>query len=436
MKSKLLALLKKYLKKFWALLSHNLGYKLLSVCIAVFLWSYVVYSNPNITRSKMVSGVDITVSGETVLDSRGFALLTDVGGELTAARVQVQVSQSSFPLVTADNVRVELDLSSLRDTGKQSVKLIGTSTYGRVTEIWPEYVEVEVEKKDQRYVPVNPRMVGEKLAGYWYDFNRVNPSQIVVSGPASIVQKVSSARVDVDVTGRTASHDKIAAVKLLDEQDNELDAQLQQATSSSSATVTVGIDIYPTKTLPISTEVSELLDGQPRRGYAVTGVEVNPQTVVVAAEQSLLDSLETLVIEPVSVSGADRSFSATARISTLKGIKNLSSNEVGVKVSIEEQTLTRKFSNVQAALKGTPDAVNVKWQSPNLVVSVSGPYSSVLTLSRADLSVSVDLTGLQSGAYDLPVAAVVESHPEMELVVEPATVKVVIEEKTSGTEGT
>lgn len=423
--------IQKLLPHLWRALSHNFAYKLLSVLIALGLWSYVLYANPSITRDKVLSGVDITVTGQSVLSSRGFALSTDLASALSSARVTVRVSQSAYPLVTTDNVHVELDLSTLRKTGKQYARLRGTTTYGTVAQVWPDQVEVEVENQDQRYVPVNAQITGERADGYWYNVSRVNPSQITVTGPTSLVQQVSSAQVDVDVTGRTSPGSRPEQLRLLDAHGNPIEAEY--ALSRSTNSVTVALDIYPTKQITVSAPPEESVKGSVRRGYTLQSIEVNPSTVVVAADQSLLDTLEHLSIEPIDVSGADRPFTQIVDIAMLNGIKNLSSDQVSATVNILEQELTRRYSNLEATLSGTDANLSASWSSPRLEVRLSGPYSTVQSLSRSDLVLWADLTGYGPGAYDVPVHAKVDNYPDLEITVEPATVRVTLTPKAEMT---
>lgn len=409
-------------------LSHNLAYKLLSVFIALCLWGYVIYANPSITRDKVLSGVDITVTGQTVLSSRGFALATDLASALSSARVTVRVSQSAYPLVSTDNVHVELDLSTLRKTGKQAVRLRGTTTYGTVGQVWPDQIEVEVENQDQRYVPVNAQITGTRAEGYWYNVSRVNPSQITVTGPTSLVQQVSSAQVDVDVSGRTFGSSRLAQLRLLDAHGDPIEADY--ALSRSTSSVTVALDIYPTKQIEVKATPEESTKGSVRRGYTLESIEVNPSTVMIAADQSLLDTLDHLTIEPVDVSGADRPFTQIVNIAMLKDIKNPSSDQVSVTVNIVEQELTRRYSNLEATLSGVGTNLTASWSSPKLEVRLSGPYSAVQSLSRNDLVIWVDLTGYGPGVYDLPVQVRADNFPDLTITADPATVRVTLTEKT------
>ncbi len=192
----------------------------------------------------------------------------------------------------------------------------------------------------------------------------------------------------------------------------------------------MALDIYPTKQIEVTASPAESVKGSVRRGYTLESIEVNPSTVMVAADQSLLDTLDHLSIEPIDVSGADRPFTQIVDIAMLKGIKYLSSDQVSATVNILEQELTRRYSNLEATLSGLDGSLTAAWSSPRLEVRLSGPYSSVQSLSRSDLVIWVDLTGYGPGVYDVPVQVKVDNFPDLEISVEPRTVRVTLTEKT------
>ncbi len=418
-------------KKLWASLSNNLWLKLLSVVLALFLWSYVISTTPSITRDKTLSDISITVTGQSVLeDSRGLAVLTDLNA-LESVRVRVRVSQSSYAQVTSDNVRVELDLSSIRQEGKQSVRLQGSTTYGSVVEVYPQYIDLEVEKRDQRYVPVNVELTGVDTTSYWYSVSSRNPSQVVVSGPTSLVKTVSSAQVLLDVSGLTETHSWEEGFQLLDAQQQEIPGALSVSTSS----VRVTVEVYPIRVLTLSQEADQLTSGQVPEGYRVDQVEVNPTQVVVAAEQALLDGLTELTIEPVDLTGATQTFTAIAQVQTLKGIKYLSSDEVSVTVTISEQELTKRFSNVSLNLENQPQGMRAMPSAKRVDVKVTGPYSLVSQLIREDIQATVDLAGLTQGQYELPVEIAVDNYPDLACSAQPAAITVTVSQETSGQNG-
>ena len=140
--------------KLWRIVSHNLMWKILSVVIAILMWSYIVSADSSITRTKVLSSVDVSLSGQSVLQSRLLAVVMDEDEALASVRVKVKVPQANYARVTADSVSVELDLSRVRQTGRQEVELVGTTAYGEVVQITPSTLEVDIEPMDTRVGPV------------------------------------------------------------------------------------------------------------------------------------------------------------------------------------------------------------------------------------------------------------------------------------------
>ena len=376
-------------------LSNNLGYKLLSLLLAILLWNYVIATNTSITRNKTIYNLTGTVSGLSTLSDNKLALSESPEDALSGITVTVEAPQADYSRVSADNVQVALDLSSVRAVGTQEVPLRATSSYGRVRSITPETLTLTFENLDSRNVAVNSDIDGE-IDGYWYNVSRSNPSILTISGAASVVQSITSARVVADVSGMTDSTVTARPYVLLDEAGNEIPQDMLNCSTSS---VSVSVDIYPCRDIPVGTDQQNVIVGTPASGYKVKAVTIQPQTIQVAADRELLDSLDQLVIEPVSVEGASQSFSAKSTVTQLSDFKNISSEQVYVNVTIAEETVQAYIDNVKILFTGKADNLVASYEA--LGVEVTGPRSAVERLREEGVTVSVDLSGLGEGYYIL-----------------------------------
>jgi len=376
-------------------LSNNLGYKLLSLLLAILLWNYVIATNTSITRNKTIYNLTGTVSGLSTLSDNKLALTDSPEAALSGITVTVEAPQADYSKVSSDNVQVALDLSSVRAAGTQQVPLRATSSYGRVRGISPETLTLNFENLDSRNVAVNSVIEGE-ADGYWYNVSRSNPSILTISGAASVVQSITSARVITDVNGMTDSTVTARPYVLLDAVGNEIPQDMLNCSTSS---ISVSVDIYPCRDIPVSTDRQSIITGAPAQGYEVQSVTVQPQTIQVAADRELLDNLQLLVIEPVSVEGATQSFSAKSTVTQLSDFKNVSSEQVYVNVAIAEETVTEYVDNVKILFTGKAD--NLVASYDQLSVQVTGPRSAVARLQEEGVTVSVDLAGLKEGYYIL-----------------------------------
>lgn len=374
-------------------LANNLGLKMLSLLLAILLWNYVINTNTSITRQKTLYNLTGTLSGQSALTDNQLALTEDPAELLSGLSVTVEAPQADYSRVSAGNVQVTLDLSNVRAVGTQEVPLRATSTYGRVRGIMPQSIELTFEELDARNVSVNPVIDGV-ADGYWYNVSRTNPSMITVSGAASVVQSIASARVNADVSDLHASAVKVLPYVFLDAEGNPIpQAMLNRSTSS----VSVSLDVYPSREIPFATDITSLVTGQPADGYVVESVTIQPESVVVAAEQELLDSLTVLMIDPVSVNGASQSFSVRSTVAQLSDFKNISSEQVYVNVNIAEETVTGYVDNVRVQFDGMPENLVATYEP--LGVYVTGPRSAVEAVKESGLTVEVDLTGYEAGYY-------------------------------------
>ncbi|NLF26758.1 MAG: hypothetical protein GX592_02575 [Clostridiales bacterium] len=425
MHRKLFAALKRFLKSFWGVLSHNLGLKLLSLLFAVLMWSYVVSSNPSITRHKSISGIDAYVTNQSVLNEvYNLALAEDPSAKLNDVSVRLEVPQASYGLANAENVQVTLDLANVRAAGAQEVPLKAMTAYGRVVRAMPESITLNFEALDSRSVPVNTKFTGGKRDDMWYNVSRRNPEQLVISGASSVVQSIASAYVYIDVTGRDAYFVTAGRFVLLDYEGNEIS---QKMLNRSSSSVTVSVDVYPTKELPVSNEIADAVKGSVADGFEIAGITIQPETVTVAAAPDVLEGLTELFVEPVALNGARQSFSQRTKISRLTDFKYVSPEQVYVNIAIEEEVVNALLTDVRFTFVDKPEDMTVSWRREEFSVRVTGPKTSVEALRQAGVSAVIDLSGLAAGEHKLPLTVQEDMYPGITFEFEPANVSLTLD---------
>ena len=397
--------------RLWQMFSNNFGLKVLSLLIAILLWNFVISSDSTITRTKTVTGLTGYVTGRSTLTSaNGLALLEDPADELTDLSVMIEVSQAEFSSVTKDNVMVTLDLSNARREGIQEVPLKAVTSYGRVVKVMPSKVELSLEALDSRVIPVNVQIIGKPEKDRWYKVNRSNPSSLTIKGPASVVQRIASAYVYIDVTGARSGFTAAEQFVLLD---SDGDVIPQDMLERSASSISVSVDVYPTKEIPLDTAVDSVITGQPKEGYEVVGIAMQPAALTVAAEQELLDSIDMLHIDPISVEGLSQSFSARADVATLSSFKSISADEVYVTVTIAEETVGAWVEDVKVSYINKGDGLKFSTEDARVRVYVSGPRSAVEELRQMGFVATLDLAGLGAGEYSMAVVFPEAAYPEV-----------------------
>ena len=395
-------------KSLWAALSHQFWMKLLSLLLAILLWNYVVSTNTSITRTKTLFGLNAYLTGQSTLNTYGLALLDDPEEQLGDITVQLEVAQAQYSQTSADNVQVTLDLSSVRTAGTQQVPLRATSTYGRVTDILPDSVTLNFEPLDSRLIPVNVETSGAQDAAHWYNVNRTNPSAITVSGAASVVRSISQARVYMDVTGEKSSYTRAEPYVLMDNEGNEIP---QSMLSRSASSITVVMDVYPQKEIPISAAVADVVTGKVAEGYTITDIAIQPESVTVAADQNLLDGIAELLIEPINVEGQSQSMIARATIAMLSDFRNVSAEQVYVNITVAEEDVSEWIPDNEITFVGKGENLLLEWQHSDIRVRATGARSAVSALQESGVPITLDLTGLGAGEHSCPLIFPEENYP-------------------------
>jgi len=160
----------------------NLGLKVISLVLAFSLW-YIVAGE---------RGTEIVVS--IPLEFRNLAKSLEVIEE-SAQQVEVRLRGSSDFLraLSPQEIQAAVDLSDA-EPGEKTVYLTPdqvNTPYGvRVMRVTPASVNLVIESLAERTVRVVPRVVGEPAAGFVLANIRLEPSEITVSGPASVLENL------------------------------------------------------------------------------------------------------------------------------------------------------------------------------------------------------------------------------------------------------
>ena len=408
----------KWLRQLRKIYKSNTFLIIFSVLCAMMLWSVLVAADGTLTREKVFTDVELTMTGADTLKTNGYIVVDDAQSVLPTVRLTVEVTQSNYSRATAANFSPRVDVSKIRATGEQTVEItFGSSVYGKVISCEPSSVTLNVE----RYISSNRIRVvveteGTLKEGLWMETPSLDPTYIAVSGPRSVVNSIKRAAAKFDLgllNGDSVTQRNAVPFVLEDAEGNPVDTSLLRTTYQSILidTVTVETDVYPQKTLPI--DITGAYTGEPAEGYEVTGVTVQPDTVLVAADAGVLEQMSAAVLDaPIDITDATTSQSVTVRIKKLTDAQNMSIGEALVRIEIDEKQRERTFKNVPILITGVQETQPVKLSSKSAHVTLSGPYHFIENLTADDIILSVDLTGLASGEHLVGIACSIANAPE------------------------
>ena len=325
-------------RKIWKRITHQWGWKLGSLLLALLLWGSLISQDSALTREKVFNDVNVNIVGAEDLQKSGF-IVVDGLEQLSRVRIKADVPQRNYTAATEARYAVRLDLTQIKSAGEQTVKLTATSTsaalYGAVTDISVPQITVTVEECVSKHnVPVEIEVIGQVPQGYYAYPATSDPTRVDITGPRSVVDQVVRCVITLDLSalnvspGQTYPQPIKAALPFsfqdlagntLD--DTHLTVRSQNVTLQA---VTVSQQLYPTLRVRISAD--NLLSGRPKAGYEVKKVTVDPEYILIAAVNPEQFEGEDTVFYPsgqISVENADSSVTGTLSIVRRGGSGNV-----------------------------------------------------------------------------------------------------------------
>ena len=316
-----------------------------------------------------------------------------------------------------------LDLSSLgAGTHKLNYQIQVDERPVRIVTVSPASVTITLEPLITRTFPITSKVTGQLAVGYQAGNLNINPQSVVVAGPKSLVDQVDQANVLVDLNGVRQDIDGTAPVNVV---------------NKNGAPIT-GLTVHP-ETVHLQMTVSQqggfrdmsvkvVVRGEVASGYRLTSISVFPPVVTVySSDPTVVNALPGVVeTQPLDLQGASDNVSTRVSLNLPEGVSIVGQQTVLIQAGISpiQSSLTLSGEKVEATGLGPDLAADI---SPaNVDVILSGPLPVLQSLTRQDVRVTVDATGLTAGSYQLtPKIDILASNVTVESIL-PATVEVVI----------
>lgn len=426
-KSRFWEMLKRGLKTFF---TKNIAIKVISLVFAMLLWGYVLMTQ-NPTRVKVVQNVPVNIEGEADLTTRRLIICGDRAALLEDISVRVRTELTSYADLSADDITASINLSNISSKGKHTLKISVKSSTGQVVSYSPSQIEIEVDTLATRSVPVEVRREGELPEGYWAGDVQLSSPTVELQGAAADLAQIAKAVAVIDLTDRTESVNESMVLSLYDRDGNEVSASIL---FGSMAAAVVKLEILPSKIVPIDVDAAivgrdAIPDNFELAGYG-TSVENNLVRIVGSAEA--LADVESLSLEPLDVAGLTESLQQDLAIILPEGVRIIGGSTVNVQVTIREKTDTLTLAELPIEIVGLERKQKAVLDRETVDLSLSGRVSLINGITRGDVKVYADVTGLTAGTHEVKLAVQIDGEDvpaELQAVFgETDTVQVTIEE--------
>lgn len=406
-------------------LGRNLRTLLWSLLLALAVWlAAVTAADPDQVRA-YPTPLNIEVIGQDP------GLVID-GTLPRQAELTLRAPQSVWDQLTArpDSVRAILDLSGLgAGQHKVDIQIQISDRPVRIVSVSPSSVSVGMEPLVTRTIPLQSTLTGQPAIGYQAGDLSVDPRQVVVAGPQSIVARVARVQVSVDITGIREGFDQSLPIQALDQNNLPVGDLTVQPESAHV-------------TLPVTRQggfrdlaVKVIVRGQVASGYRLDSISVSPPVVTVySSNPDLVNAMPGVVeTQPLDLEAAKDNVTLRVPLNLPGGVSAVGEQTVVIQAGISPIQSSLTLSGQRVEIAGLPDTLDAQISPATMDVILAGPLPVLNSLSRQDVHVTVDVTGLAEGSYQLtPAVQILASDVTVESLL-PGTIEVVLSPKPAAT---
>lgn len=401
-------------------ITDNLGLKFGSILFAAVLWLLVTNINDPLVPQRFLN-VPVSIKNTEKLTGQGkiYEVLEDTD---TIDVVTVIAPRSIIDSIGKENVIAVADMNDLTSLNTISIKL-STNKYNDDLDSIKgsvESVKLNIEDKEEIRLAIKATTSGSVDAGYMVGDVLTEQNQVRVSGPKSVISRISKAEVNVDITGFTSDVNTDTEIKLYDIEGNEVP---KNSLTLSINSVKVNAEILATKQVPIKFAFM----GIPANGYRATGI-VNslPDTIKLAGKPNLLKNLSTWEIPETAldITGMTDNYTTTIDVreylpSNIELAEPDFNGEVSLVVYIEAE-ITRNIliSESDISIQNMPEGYSgiISTFEEEFTIQVTGLPADVNGINPDEIMGIVDIGALlENGTFEEVTEGYYDVNPSFNL---------------------
>lgn len=364
--------------------------KAISLVLSFSLWIYIInVENP--IKTMKVYNVPVRLENLENIAEQNLALLPnqDVMITLTVKGPASEVYRS-----VASNFRVIADLDDIALKAGANEVPIEITSYPSDIDVTPssnvkaviyldDYLEREVTIVSQYEATANE---GHFIAGVTF-----NPSSATVKGPAEYVNRVTALAAKGSRENLENNYKEIVSLVPIDENGNEVNHVI-----ITPLYVEVNVEVFKTKTVPLVIDTS----GEIGNGFELLSTSIAPGEILIAGPDVLMEQVKEIKTAEFNLSTLTDTTDVIMNLLIPNGIISINNGSTAT-VTFEVRAYETRTFSMNLTVLGLSEGLTAEFSSDTVEVVVSGPQNVLDAVTQGDITVEIDLAGLEAGEHKL-----------------------------------
>lgn len=403
-----------WLKKF----VKTLPQLLMAFIMAVAVWIMAVTASDPMEEKLFPNLIPIEIIGQ----DPAYVITSDVP---TSESVMLSAPHSIWGRLTtyANPIKAIVDISGLKAGVHEVPVQIQVSVKPvHIISFEPEYIDIKLDEIISKTMPITFKTTGNPAIGFRAEAPASDQDSALITGASQQVNKVISIVATVDLSQARENISRTVALQPLDS-----NGQAVSGVSITPREITVKQSIVALGGYR-NVVVKVLWTGQIAPGYRLTNISVFPPAVTVYSQnpQLVLDLPGYIETLPLDLTGTKMDFQTQLELNLPMGINAIDQSAVTVQVGISAIEGSVTVSNIPIEVIGLAEGYDAQISPRTVNVILSGPLPVLDKITRADIQVKIDLTGVGEGSYQkVPEVTLSKGEVQVKSVV-PGTLGVIV----------
>lgn len=355
--------------------------QLVCVLLSFGLWIYVTnIENP--IKSYELNKVPVEIKNSDNLKSSGLTLSPN---QNFYVNLKIEGSSQDLFSIDKEDFKISVDLNELvlkKGENKVMVRIEEAPQDIKIKNSTGLTIRINTEEYKTKEVPVKSKINVISKSGYYVATPIFSPDIVLVSGPESLVDRVTSVVAEAEESNAVKTIIKNYTVIPVDDNYKEvIGVQLSQKWVEAT------IEINEGKTVPIKINVI----GTIQNDLKLKSISSDTTEIGITGPKSILDSISEIGTENIDISQIKDNTSMEVKLKIPDGILiHNGQNNINVNILVEKKKT--KEITINYSIIGQQEGISIVPDKNNITIEVIGFEDDINNLTEANFSAQLDVS--------------------------------------------